>query len=418
MAAPESAALDIAISFDVTGSMMPVLATVRENLERLTATIFAGQGRDVRMEVIAHGDYDSRPYQIMSTNGFTRDPAEVAAFIRSVRAVTNDWNEGEAYELVLERCKGLAWRPEAKKLLVLVGDDLPHPPHFPQNAARLDWEAAARYLAEMDVCIYAVQCASSMPLARARPFYEKLASFHRRSRHVQLDQFYMMPELVLGIFHAASDDLGALAEHEARLAREGRRTRGMARTFAALRGEAAEGGEAEEPPTSIGILRTDPSGANAADADPEPGSPLAAVAAAFAADAAFASPPGLGSAATPTSALAPLPPGRFQAMPVPADCSIRSFVEGMGIRFRAGRGFYELTKTEEVSARKEVVLERRADGDMFTGDAALRLLGVPAGGKARVSPAHPASSAFRIFVQSTSYNRRLLGGTRFLYELD
>jgi hypothetical protein len=372
-------ALDIVISFDVTGSMMPVLASVRQNLERLSATIFAGASRrDVRMQVFAHGDYDSRPYQIMSTDGFTRDPEAVAAFIRSVGAVENCWNEGEAYELVLDRCKTLQYRPEAKKLLILVGDDLPHPPHFPMNTGRVDWRACAQHLAEMDICIYAVQCAS-LDVARARGFYRELTSYHRHSKYILLDQFYMMAELVLGIFHAASDDMDALRGHEADMARAGNRTRNMARAFATLRGEdIADAENAEE----------------AENADPEQSAALG---------------PDLAS-------LRPVAPGRFQTMPVTTDCSIRDFVRGMGIVFRAGRGFYELSKPEEVSHKKEVILEDKGSGDMFTGPEVLRYLRVPPGGKVQVS-SRP-TDRYRFFVQSTSYNRRLKANTRFLYELD
>jgi hypothetical protein len=39
--------LDMVVSFDVTGSMMPVLAAVRDNLDRLTATIFAADREQV-----------------------------------------------------------------------------------------------------------------------------------------------------------------------------------------------------------------------------------------------------------------------------------------------------------------------------------------------------------------------------------
>jgi hypothetical protein len=386
-------ALDIVISFDVTGSMMPVLASVRENLERLTATIFAGAGSDVRMQVFAHGDYDSEPYQVMSTEGFTRDPEQVAGFIRSVQPVFNSWNEGEAYELVLERCKALDYRPEAKKLLILVGDDLPHPPHFPQNRERLDWRAAARHLAEMDVCVYAIQCAS-MDVARARSFYRELASFHRRSKYIALEQFYMMAELVLGIFHSASDDMEALRSHESELERTGRRTRNMTRAFATLRGD-------PEP--------------EAADPDEEEMEPGAKRGRAGRSAAAGAAALGASLASGP---LVPVAPGRFQTMPVPRDCSIRAFVESMGIAFKAGRGFYELSKPEDVSARKEVVLEERGTGDMFTGDQALRLLGVPTGGKARISPRAACCGQYKVYVQSTSYNRKLVAGTSFLYELD
>lgn len=391
-APPPPPAMDIVISFDVTGSMMPVLATVRENLERLTSTIFAGSGADIRMQVFAHGDYDSTPYQVMSTEGFTRDAAEVARFIRSVRAVHNTWNEGECYEAVLERCKGLDFRPEARKLLILVGDDVPHPPHFPQNAARVDWRQCARHLAEMDVRIYAVQCAST-DVARARGFYRELASFHRLSRYIALEQFCLMAELVLGIFHSASDDLDALRAHEEQLSREGRRTRNMARAFATLRGGAGGGG---------GQADAEAGGEEEEEEEEDPTPESAAARASITLD--------------PSRAVA-VAAGRFQAVPVPANCSIRAFVESMGISFRAGRGFYELSKSESIGPRKEVVLEHRRTGDMYTGEAVRQLLRLSPGGTTRISAAHPCAAIYRIFVQSTSYNRMLVAGTRFLYEL-
>jgi hypothetical protein len=408
-AAPARPPLDIVISFDVTGSMMPVLAAVRENLDRLTATIFAsgagagtialrpsGSGNpadavalrarhpSTRMMVFAHGDYDSTPYRVISTKGFTDDPHRVSGFIRSVSAVTNGWNEGENYEEVLDRCCALDWRPEARKLLILVGDDLPHPPHFPQNTRKLDWRRSIQHLAEMDVRCFAVQCAS-MSIARAESFYRALAAAHRLGRYVLLSQFYMMSELVLGIFHAASDDMVALREHEAELQRTGRRTRNMARAFAALRGE-------EENPA-----------AGAAPAGPAA--------------------PAAGAHADP-GALQPVPEGRFQLLPVGASVVIKAFVEATGARFKAGRGFYELTKAESIGHEKEIVLERRATGEFFTGDGARGLLGIGRQQRAtyRISPtaaAHrPIFAEYRIFVQSTSYNRRLMPGTMFLYELD
>jgi len=371
--------LDMVVSFDVTGSMMPVLAAVRDNLDRLTATIFAadreqgGSGPPTRMMIFAHGDYDATPYQVTSTSGFTSDPAAVSAFIRGVQSVSNNWNEGENYEEVLDRCCALDWRPDARKLIVLVGDDLPHPPHFPQNTRKLDWRASGRRLAEMDVRCYAVQCASG-GVERAKPFYRELAGFHRFGRYLLLDQFYMMSELVLGIFHAASDDIDALRDHEAELLRTGRHNRHMAQAFATLRGE-------------------DPTTGGAATAAADPG------------------------------AMVPVAEGRFQMMPVREPVVIKPFVEAAGVRFKAGRGFYELTKPESVGLAKEVVLERRATGEFFTGDAARALLGLnPTRATSRISPTaaaqRPIFAEYRIFVQSTSYNRRLMPGTMFLYEVD
>lgn len=227
---------DIVISFDVTGSMMPVLTTVRQNLSRLTATIFQASSRPVRMMVFAHGDYDSSPYEVMHTPGFTSDPAEVEHFIKGVGSVNNGWNEGECYEVILDECTRLDWNPDAKKLIILVGDDLPHPPHFPQNSKKLDWKQTAQHLTEMDVCVFAVQC-SSLDVRRAQPFYRQLASYHRHSKYIQLEQFYMMSELVLGIFHSLSDNLEGLDRHQEQVARSGMMTANMSRVFATLRGE-------------------------------------------------------------------------------------------------------------------------------------------------------------------------------------
>ena len=43
--------------------------------------------------------------------------------------------------------------------------------------------------------------------------------------------------------------------------------------------------------------------------------------------------------------------------------------------FRAGRGFYEFTKPEIISNKKEVVLVDKVTGDMFTGSEAFDMIG-------------------------------------------
>lgn len=385
----ESIPFDIVISFDVTGSMMPVLTTVRQNLSRLTSTIFEASSRTVRMMVFAHGDYDSTPYQTMHTSGFTSDPREVSRFINTVRHVSNSWNEGESYEVVLDECTRLDWNPDAKKLIILVGDDLPHPPHFPQNRKKLDWQASAQHLTEMDVCVFAVQC-SSLNIERSKPFYKKLASFHRDSKYIQLEQFYMMSELVLGIFHSLSENPAELAHHEEQLAERGMMTRSMTRVFAVLRGEREEAEEEEEEMREAEEPDEEGRARNGAGA----GGPREALA---------------------SSSMVPVQQGRFQIMPVPGDCSIKEFVESMGIRFKTGRGFYELTKSEDLSPSKEIILEDVSTNEMFTGSEVSNVLGLDRSRKIRISKPHDPSR--RIYIQSTSYNRKLLGGTMFLYEI-
>lgn len=53
-------------------------------------------------------------------------------------------------------------------------------------------------------------------------------------------------------------------------------------------------------------------------------------------------------------------------------------------------------------------------GDMFTGPEACEVIG--AGGSSRIKPT--SLDKWRVFVQSTSYNRVLIPGTGFLYEVD
>lgn len=109
-----------------------------------------------------------------------------------------------------------------------------------------------------------------------------------------------------------------------------------------------------------------------------------------------------------------VPPGRFQTLTVPSNMAIRAFVESTGAVFKAGCGFYQLTKPERVSEKKEVLLHEAASGAILPNAEARRLLGVGDGACALQPSMVPAGHT--AYIQSTSYNRKLIGGTQFLYE--
>jgi len=111
--------------------------------------------------------------------------------------------------------------------------------------------------------------------------------------------------------------------------------------------------------------------------------------------------------------LVPVEEGRFKILQVPKKCTIKQFVLSNNLEFKCGRGFYEFTKPEIISHRKEVVLIEKSSGDMFTGRDACRM--IQAGSGIRIPPT--AFETWRVFVQSTSYGRNLMGGTGFLYEV-
>lgn len=373
--------LDMVLCFDVTLSMTPVLNNVRDELTRLTATMFDASVADVRVAVIAHGDYDCS--LLVRTLGFTNDAAQVRRFIEAVPVACGGWNDGECYEEALRVCsRELAWRTDAKKVVVVVGDDIPHGPTFPTNAARTDWHEELRCLTESDTCVFAVQCAS-LSIPRAEPFYRALAQAHCSGRYLLLTQFYMMSEMALGIFHSARNDMHALGDHEQALVQRGMHNAHVARAFASLRGE--------DPPDACEFLSR----------------PVSA-----------------GGVGVQSQGLVPVPPGRFQVIPVVRKQAIKVFVQKCGAVFRKGSGFYQLRKAENISQTKEIMLENVSSGDMFSGHAARRILGVPDfhQGSVCLCPNTPAVAnvmrTYNIFVQTTSYNRTLEPGTRFLYEID
>jgi len=80
-----------------------------------------------------------------------------------------------------------------------------------------------------------------------------------------------------------------------------------------------------------------------------------------------------------------------------------------------GRALYQLTKTEsDVQDYKLICIRDRANGKKYAGAAARKLLGLPERGTIKLAPGKMGN--YELFVQSTSVNRKLKGGTRLLYK--
>lgn len=345
--------IEVVFSFDTTGSMYPCLTQVRRKIGSTVARLMK-EVPGIRIGVIAHGDYcDAGTSYVTKALDLTDDQGAVCRFVERV-GPTFGGDAPECYELVLREAQSFTWTPSYTKVLVLIGDDVPHGPR--QNPGKLDWRTELDRLADRGIPVYGVQ---ALNRGHARPFYEELA---RKSGgfHLGLDQFSHITDMILAIcMKQASDD--KLRAYEREVEKEGRLHRGLHRMFDTM-------------------MRRQASTA-AADVD-----------------------------------LAAVPPGRFQVLDIDADCPIRDFVTENGLRFKKGRGFYEFTKTETIQGGKEIVLMDRKTGDMWSGAHARRMLGLPEGTTARVRPA--SLDRYFVFVQSTSVNRRLVRGTRFLYEVD
>lgn len=119
------------------------------------------------------------------------------------------------------------------------------------------------------------------------------------------------------------------------------------------------------------------------------------------------------SASDVASSLVPLTQGSYTFHDVPIDCRIDEFVAAAtGHAYQVGRAYYQLSKAEVIQPQKQIAIE--AGGRVFSGPDARQVLGLPdyhikAGFRASDLPA-----GVTVFVQSTSYNRKLKARTRLL----
>ena len=97
---------------------------------------------------------------------------------------------------------------------------------------------------------------------------------------------------------------------------------------------------------------------------------------------------------------------------------IREAVESRGYEFREGCGYYELSKGERLRAGRAILLQSRSGGvraPVYAGEGLRALLGIPEGehliGEGTLGD-------WRVYVQSTSFNRKLVRGTLFVYRTD
>lgn len=96
--------------------------------------------------------------------------------------------------------------------------------------------------------------------------------------------------------------------------------------------------------------------------------------------------------------------------------SVKSFVESHGLKFVIGAVFYELTKKELVQAHKGVMLFDKDHPEVIFGGAGVRDLVSMPDENVKVAPGDMGK--YRLFVQSTSVNRKLQPGTKVLYRTD
>lgn len=375
--------IEVVISFDTTGSMYPVLTQVRRNVEEVVNRLFA-EIPNIRIGVITHGCYHDGPprYQDLTDNR-----SALVNFIRNVPS-TGGGGAHACYEVALQKVRSFSWTLGKSRALIMIGDEPPHEPNglhgrFSETGGDVpNWREQLDALARDNVHVYGVQALNN---SYAEDFYRSLANVSAGA-YMRLSQFASAVDFILAIaFRQISPE--RLKTFEEEVVREGRFDRSYDEMFTAL-----------DPTRAKKIAKK------------------------------------LG--------LTPVPNGRFQIIDVPnlaeierlnragktalADrITIMELVGSLGIPFKEGNGFYEFNKSEEIQWYKEVVVQDRTTGDLYSGDAARDMVNLPKSSSHVNATIKPDKfGEWRVFVQSTSNNRILArfdkghkGPSKFLYDV-
>lgn len=403
--------IDVCFTFDTTGSMYPCLTQVRRSVKEVVSQLFRDIP-DLRISIIAHGDYeDARTKYVTKIMNFTNNKDSIINFVSNV-GPTCGYDAPECYELVLNEARTkLLWQSGRSKVLVMIGDDVPHPPTYRLNTKNIDWRNELGLLLEAGINVYGVH---AMPGIRrhSKPFYKEIAN-KTNGFYLTLDQFASITDLIMGICYK-QDSEKSFVDYAVGLKKKGRLSRNLVNSFKRMASEPSP--DFKESYDSVF------EGASDVDEDEYD-------------DYSYTSESSRSRCSSPKTykysyekdGLIPVPSGRFQMIPVDSEAKIKNFIEDQGIEYKAGRGFYELVrygkKRYKVQQYKEVILMDRESGDIFNGAEPRKLLGLQPqidGGRGSgvVESLAPKSlDKYRVFIQSTSYTRKLVPGSSLLYEV-
>lgn len=345
---------EVVFSFDTTGSMYPCLTQVRRKIQECVKRLFTEIGSDN----LRIGITAHGDYCDSNWSYVTKHLPMTDDVNKIVNFVENvgATGGGDAPECYeLVLHEALTYNWTKGWNHVLVLIGDELPHEANANPGKLDWKEECKKLNAAGIQVHGVQ---ALNRKHATKFYATVANL-TGGVHLPLDQFSAITDLVVAVcFREARP--AQLEKFEKEVQAGGRYNRTIQVMFDRMLGRTTKAGEA-------------PGDMNAVHA------------------------------------------GRFQVLDVDHDVSIKDFVLAQGVSFKTGRGFYEFTKPETIQSYKEIILMDPSTGEMFEGDYARTLINAPVGKDAKV---YPGAIDYIPFIQSTSHNRKLIGGTRFLYEIE
>eukprot|EP01117_Protostelium_nocturnum_P013532 TRINITY_DN5055_c0_g1_i1.p1 TRINITY_DN5055_c0_g1~~TRINITY_DN5055_c0_g1_i1.p1 ORF type:complete len:685 (-),score=202.76 TRINITY_DN5055_c0_g1_i1:15-2069(-) len=215
--------IEIVFSFDTTGSMSACLQKVRTQIQSTVKRLLQDIPK-IKIGIIAHGDYcdAKRAIQVLD---LTSDVKSIVKFVDDAGS-TSGGDAPEAYELALREATKCSWSKNSSKALVMIGDEVPHPPSY--TTEQISWYQETDNLADLGVKIYGMR---ALNVNHAIPFYEEISE-RTGGLPIKFDNFDMIVEMFLAICYreAGSDKL---KNYKKELEKEGKGDQ-MAKMFEAL----------------------------------------------------------------------------------------------------------------------------------------------------------------------------------------
>jgi len=351
--------MELVISFDDTGSMSSVRRQVRQKINELVKHLLR-LDPTTRIGIIVHNDYCDR--DTIQHLDLTSNEDKIVGFVNKDSSCGGG-DSDECYELAINYIhSNFSWSTD-RRVAILIGDCNPHPVGYRYGKwhNELDWKKEAQTCMDKGIKIYPIQALGSY--GYGKDFYGQLATICGTPK-LDLSQFAHITQYITAV---AYQEAGKLEEYENSQS-EFKTNHAFKNMFAKLKGLA--GGSISSAAAGKGISTLE---------------------------------------------------DRFQVMEVGKSPKvIKNFVEDNGATFRKGRGFYQFVLTETIQENKEIIMVDKATGEVMSDTRWCReQLGVPLGTRGRVNPRSlDVSKKYDIFIQSTSYNRKLDPNTKFLYELD
>lgn len=213
--------VSVIFSFDTTGSMSPVIDSVRKNLNETVRRLFKDIP-NIGIGCISHGDYCDR--HVMIKLEPTKHISYIEEFVINAPN-TGGGDSAECYEYVLDVASRMNWNSDIK-VLVVIGDEVPHEKGYQmpstlegfQSELHLDWKQLVEECKKKEITIFSCHAMADRN-KHAVDFYHHISK-ETNGYYFELNELQSFPYFMVTICMKAADsaeNLKLLREKQAEL---------------------------------------------------------------------------------------------------------------------------------------------------------------------------------------------------------